>query len=66
MPIVNAQANFIRPIYLGDDLILKYTLEFKNTSFKVFTDFFVGNEKKGEVEITHVCVDSKSQEKNYE
>lgn len=63
LPIVATKAEFLSPIFAGDLLEIHLKIDLKNTSFIVTGDVFHQEEKKGRVEITHVCMDLKEKKK---
>jgi len=63
LPIVHAEANFIAPIFLGDELKISLTLEFRNSSFLVSSDILFCDQLKGKCKIRHVCLDLITKEK---
>lgn len=62
IPVVNTQANYKQPIYLGETLVLSITVKhIGNSSFSLRTDVRNGsNLLKAEVTTTHVTVSTKT------
>ncbi|MCH9616714.1 MAG: 1,4-dihydroxy-2-naphthoyl-CoA hydrolase [Chlamydiia bacterium] len=57
MPIVSTQANFLAPIFAGDCLEIHLDIEFGQSSFTVKGRLIHDEKEKGNVEITHVCLE---------
>ena len=57
MPIVHAEANFLAPLYVGDELAIHLNLRQQGTSsFTLNCSFFSGEKEVGNTMIVHVVV----------
>ena len=57
MPIVHTTANFLAPIFAGDELEIELELEFGKASYTVQGAIFHEGKEKGNVTIKHACID---------
>lgn len=62
-PVVQANANYLLPLFVFDDIDITVELCFKNTSFIVYSEFFKDGKTHAKAEITHVCVDLQTNQK---
>ncbi|MCL4417658.1 MAG: acyl-CoA thioesterase [Actinobacteria bacterium] len=61
IPIVHAEADFIKPIRLGDKIEIQMSLNsVGKSSYKLNYDFYSNNERVAHAKTTHVLVDASS------
>ena len=63
LPIVHAEADYLRPIYLGDQLSIQLKVEKVGTTSFTIAYTFIKDQRVGEVKITHVAVSRNTGEK---
>ncbi|MBM4172546.1 MAG: acyl-CoA thioesterase [Ignavibacteria bacterium] len=65
LPIVHAEANYIKPIKVGDDLDVKVIVtNLKKSSFELSYSFVNNNVEVAAAKTVHVCVEKEKFEKS--